>query len=207
MEDKIQQLTDKIYKEGVEKARVDAAAILEDARLTAEKMIETSKAQADEIRQKTEKDLAEIKINTEAELRLAGEQMIRMLKQKVADMITLQVSEAPVQNVLKDDDFIKSILLSVITHWKSSDGADEKLYLRLSEKTKTDTFHYLEKKIREIIGESFRIDLSQRSASGFSIGPDGGNYRISFTEAEFTDFFKRFLRPGTKKILFNNDKH
>jgi V/A-type H+/Na+-transporting ATPase subunit E len=207
MEDKIQQLTDKIYQEGVEKARVDATAILDEARQTAEKMIEAARVHADEIRQKTEKDLAEIKNNTDAELRLAGEQMMRMLKQKVADMITLQVSEGPVQNVLKDDDFVKNILLSVITHWKSSDGADEKLYLQLSEKTESGTVHFLENKIREIIGESFRIDLSQRSASGFSIGPDGGNYRISFTDAEFTDFFKRFLRPGTKKILFSNDKH
>lgn len=49
MENKIQELTDKIYHEGVEKGNEEALRIVSEAQAKAEKLIEDARKQAEEI--------------------------------------------------------------------------------------------------------------------------------------------------------------
>ena len=37
---------------------------------------------------------------------------------------------------------------------------------------------------------------------GFKIGPADGSYKISFSEDDFENFFKSFLRPKTIEMLY-----
>lgn len=49
MENKIQELTDKIYREGVEKGNEEAQRLVSEAQAQAEKLIEDAKKQAESI--------------------------------------------------------------------------------------------------------------------------------------------------------------
>ena len=61
MDTKIQELTDKIYKEGVEKGNEEAARIISDAEARKKALIEEAEAQAKEIVTAAEKKVAELK--------------------------------------------------------------------------------------------------------------------------------------------------
>jgi len=37
---------------------------------------------------------------------------------------------------------------------------------------------------------------------GFQIGPKDGSYKVSFTDEDFKNFFKDYLRPGLIELLF-----
>ena len=45
--EKIQELTDKIYREGVEKGEAEAKRLVDDAKASADKILADAKAQAD----------------------------------------------------------------------------------------------------------------------------------------------------------------
>ena len=49
-------------------------------------------------------------------------------------------------------------------------------------------------------GLSFEFDSAVKA--GFKVGPSDGSYVISFTEGDFKNFFKSFLRPKTNQLLF-----
>jgi len=42
--------------------------------------------------------------------------------------------------------------------------------------------------------------------SGFKIGPADESYLISFTDEDFTNFLKGYLRPKTSQLLFEEEK-
>ena len=70
MDTKIQELTDKIYKEGVEKGNEEAGRIIADANAQKQAILTEAEAEAKRIVAQAEKQAAELKKNTEAELKL-----------------------------------------------------------------------------------------------------------------------------------------
>ena len=70
MDTKIQELTDKIYKEGVEKGNEEAGRIIADANAQKQAILTEAEAEAKRIVAQAEKQAAELKKNTEAELKI-----------------------------------------------------------------------------------------------------------------------------------------
>ena len=76
MDTKIQELTDKIYKEGVEKGNEEAGRIIADANAQKQAILTEAEAEAKRIVAQAEKQAAELKKNTEAELKLFATQSV-----------------------------------------------------------------------------------------------------------------------------------
>lgn len=70
MDTKIQELTDKIYKEGVEKGNEEAGRIIAEANAQKDTILKDAEAEAKRIVAAAEKQAAELKKNTEAELKI-----------------------------------------------------------------------------------------------------------------------------------------
>ena len=65
MDTKIQELTDKIYKEGVEKGNEEAGRIIADANAQKQAIVSEAEAEAKRIVAAAQKQAAELKKNTE----------------------------------------------------------------------------------------------------------------------------------------------
>ena len=65
MDTKIQELTDKIYKEGVEKGNEEAGRIIAEANAQKDTILKDAEAEAKRIVAAAEKQAAELKKNTE----------------------------------------------------------------------------------------------------------------------------------------------
>ena len=83
MDTKIQELTDKIYKEGEEKGNEEAGRIIADAKAQKQAILTEAEAEAKRIVAQAEKQAAELKKNTEAELKLFATQSVEALKSEV----------------------------------------------------------------------------------------------------------------------------
>ena len=70
MENKIQELTDKIYREGVEKGNEEAQRLIGEAQKEAQKLLEEARKQADSIVADAQKKADELTDNTKSELKL-----------------------------------------------------------------------------------------------------------------------------------------
>ena len=96
MDTKIQELTDKIYKEGVEKGNEEAGRIIAEANAQKESIVKAAEEEAARIVAEAEKKAAELKKNTEAELKLFAAQSVEVLKGEVTNLISGYFVEANV---------------------------------------------------------------------------------------------------------------
>lgn len=199
MENKLLELTKKIYSEGIEKAKTDAELIVQDAHKSAEEIIRKAQSEASEIIKKAEFNSTEIKRNTESEIKMASKQAINRLKQQIVEQITTSAIEKPVKDVMQDKAFVGSLILKVASCFNT----DVQLILPESDKNQMDAF--FTDKIKAELNKGIAIDFDSSMTSGFKISPKDESYFISFTDEDFANYLKGFMRPKTIKLLFGEE--
>lgn len=199
MENKLQELTQKIYNEGVEKASQEAAVILENARKQAEELTRNARKDADELLKQAQKNAEEIVRNAQSEVRMSSKQAVSALRQQIASLITARVVDAPVKETLSDKALIGSLIIKALENFNNNAAlalpvADEKA-LEL----------YFGKRLDEVIKSGVDITFDEKIKGGFRIGPKDNSYVISFTDEDFMNFFRSFMRPRTINLLFGGE--
>ena len=123
MENKLQELTQKLYEEGLSKGKQEAEQMVADARKQAEKIVADARKQADELRKQAEKSAEDLKKNTLTELGLAGRQMVGTLKSQIESLIVFKSTSDAVSAANADPEFIKSLLLEIASHWNGASSS------------------------------------------------------------------------------------
>ena len=195
MDTKIQELTDKIYKEGVEKGKVEAERIVKDAQLQKEKLIADAEAQAKQIVAAAEKQSAEMKKNAEAELKLFAMQSIEALKSEITNLITGKVVSANVKAAMADGAFMQKVIVELVRNWGSDD-----LVIQSSDAAELEK--YFMSNAKYLLDKGVQIQQVNGKKASFTIAPADGSYKVSFGEEEFVEYFKEFLRPQLIDALF-----
>lgn len=202
MESKLQELTNKLYNEGVEKANEEASRIKSEAEQEAERTRKNAQQQADQIIQQAKQQAEDIKKNMRSEIDLAAKQTLREVKKQVTEMITARVINKPVEHAMEDTDFVKKIIETIVQNWNPQSQEPVDLSVTLPEKMQGELKDYLENQAARQLNAGITVDVSDRMKGGFSIGPADGSYKISFSEEDFDNFFKSYLRPRTVQMLF-----
>lgn len=196
MENKIQELTEKIYAEGVEKGNVEAARLVDEAKAQAAEIVKKAKAEAEAIVAAAEKKAAELGENSRAEIRLYGAQAVGALKSEAANIITDSVVKAAVKEALAGDT-VKALLVKIAERW----SANEQLVISTSEAEQLKA--YFAKNAKALLDKGVTIEQVNGKKTQFSIAPADGSYKVNFGEGEFEAFFKAFLRPQMVELLFS----
>ena len=196
MENKIQELTEKIYAEGVEKGQAEAERIIEEAKAKAAEIIKEAHAQADSIITAVKKSLAELEANTRSEIKLYGAQAVGAIKSEAATVVTDTVVKAAVKETLTGDT-MKALLVKIAERW----SADEPIVISAQEAT--DLKAYFAKNAKALLDKGVEIKQVNGIRTSFSIAPADGSYKVNFGEGEFEAYFKAFLRPQMVELLFS----
>ncbi|MDL2255772.1 hypothetical protein LJC44_03240 [Parabacteroides sp. OttesenSCG-928-G06] len=196
MDTKIQELTDKIYREGVEKGNEEAKRILADATSQKETMLKEAQEEAARIVADAEKKASELKKNTEAELKLFANQAIEALKSEVTNLITGNITETNVKAAVTDKGFMQQMILEMAREWVKSGS----LTIQTAQAKELTT--YFESNAKELLTKSVKIEEVSGKPASFTILPADGSYKVTFGEEEFVAFFKEFLRPQLIEMLF-----
>lgn len=196
MDKKIQELTDKIYKEGVEKGNAEAQQILADARKKAQQIEAEAQKEADRVRVEAQKNAEELKKNTISELQLYAGQSVEALKSEVATLITDKLTQAAVETAMSDKDFMQQVILALVSEW----GKKEELVIETEDAAVLT--QYFEAKAKELLNKGVAIKQVNGLKTDFAVSPADGSYKVTFGEAEFVNYFKEFLRPQLVELLF-----
>ena len=202
MENKLQELTQKLYNEGVEKANVEAEKILAEAKADAEKLKQNAEKAAQKILTDAEQKSAEIKKNVDAELNLAAKQTVRTVKQQITDMIVSKVIDEPVKKAFDDVKFVKEVIESVVKNWDPQKNETIDLSVLLPADLEKEFAKFFTAKSGKELNASLELSFSDSIKGGFKVGPADGSYKISFSEEDFENFFKSYLRPKTIEMLY-----
>ncbi|HPR57931.1 MAG TPA: V-type ATP synthase subunit E family protein [Bacteroidales bacterium] len=201
MNEKLQELTKKIYDEGLEKGKAEAREIIEKAKKEAEDIVAKAQNDAHHIIEKAEKEAEEQRKNVHSELVIASKQAVATVKQKVTDLLTQKAVEQALAGKFDDKDFVKNLIIRLVEQWKDISKSNESLMVFLPEKDREQMESYLMKNVAQNIRQGMEITFDEGIKSGFRIGPKDQSYKISFTEKDFELFFKQFLRPRTQKFF------
>jgi len=206
MSDKLEQLTKQIYDEGIAKAKTEAEKIIAATQNEKRKILREAREEAQEIAEVSRKEADELKTRVESELRMASQQSLALLRQKITELICVNVSGASVKGLLEDTQFLKNILEVVMKEWVSNGckrGQD--FYIKLPEKFQKEIQDHFFEKGKKELDKGITIEFDGKIKSGFVITPKDGSYRIGFTEEDFHALIQYFLRPRIKKFLFGKD--
>lgn len=201
MQSKLQELTEKIYQEGLEKGNEEAKVIVQNAKTEAKSILETAKAEAEKIISNASKKAEEIKVNTESEIKLSSKQAINSLKQQITDIVNNTVVKEAIDKKF-DADFIKKIVEVTLLNWSKSQASD--MVVLIPKESEKELDEYLKKSVKDLIDKGLEVKSDSKVKAGFKITPKDGSYKLSFTEEDFENFFKQYLRPKLIEILFQD---
>jgi len=204
MQTKLQELTEKIYREGINKANEDADKILSDARKEAQSLLDNARKEAQNLLSNAEREAEETRINAMNELQLSGRQAISDIKLKILGLIEAKTIKPETKNALNAQGFIPDILKTIVGNWDPQSGEAVDLEAMLPKDRQSELQGYFNNKIAELLDKELHVSFSEKIKGGFKIGPKDGGYMISFTDEDFENFFQAYLRPKLIELLFGN---
>ena len=196
MENKIQELTDKIYREGVEKGNEEAQRLISEAQNEAQKLVEDAKREAEAILSAARKSADELKGNTQSELKLFAGQALNALKTEVVNLLTNQTVSEAVKGFTADKDFFNKFIVALATQWSANEP------IVISVKDAEALKKYFASNAKSLLDKNVKIEKVNGSKALFSVSPADGSYKVNFGEEEFENYFKEFLRPQLVEMLF-----
>lgn len=206
MESKLQELTNKLYNEGVEKANKEAEQILEDAKKEAGKKEKEAREKAEEIIENAKKEAEDLKKNVKSELSLAATQTLREVKKQITELISEKAVKEPVKESLNDTEFIKKIIEETIKNWRPKEGEKTDVTVMIPKNMEKELKQHLENTIAKELKAGITVQVSEQMKGGFSIAPSDGTYKVTFSDKDFENFFKAYLRPKTVEMLFEKEQ-
>lgn len=201
MEQKIQELTAKIFNDGVQKGEEKAAALVAEAEKKTAALITDARTEAEAILAKARKEADELKRNTESEIRLSGSQAISSIKQQIVTLVSADVIDEATSRTLADPSVVKEFISLLLQKWSAS-GEVMRFEAVLPEQKQKEFTDAFKKGASDLLKKGLSVTFSKAVKSGFRIGPENGSFKISLTDEDFAEFFKEFLRPKTRTWLF-----
>lgn len=195
----MQELTEKLYNEGLSKGREDAERMVAEAEQKAAALVAEAEEKAAAIIKNAEQKAAELKKNNETEMTLATRQMVAALRENIANLVVAKVGEPSVHAALLDVEFVKEMLLAVARAWN---GESMSLEATLPAEMKAKFGAEAEAAVKALLAEGIEVGYSEKVKSGFKVAPKEGGFYVSFTEEDFSALLAEYLKEKVTKMLF-----
>ncbi len=202
MQTKLQELTEKLYQEGIGKANEEAGKIISDARSQADELIREAKKQADDLIKNAQREADDLQKNTLNELQLSARQLVSDLKLRIAELIEAKTISPEAKNAFKDTEFTQQIVKTIIEKWNPASGEHVELSLMLSASQKKEFEAFFASGAKSLMEKGLELNFSDKIKGGLKIGPKDGGYMISLTDDDFENLFQAYLRPRLIELLF-----
>lgn len=196
MENKIQELTDRIYREGVEKGNEEAKKLVEKAQDEANQIVENARKEADAIVAAARKSADELVDNTKSELKLFAGQALNALKSEIATVVTDKLVSTDVKAFASNKEYLQAFIVALASKW----SAEEPIVISTADAEGLKK--YFAAKAKQLLDGSVKIEQVNGLKTLFTVSPADGSYKVSFGEEEFMSYFKDFLRPQLVEMLF-----
>lgn len=200
MQNKLQELTDKLYNEGLSKGKQEGEEILAKARKEAEEIVAAAKKEAEEIVSQARRQAEDLSVKVNGDLKMAAQQSIAATRNDIENIVVARLTDKEVAKALSSAEFVKEIILAVAKGFNTEESQD--IQLVLPESLRKELEPFVQKELAAVLKGGIKADFSKKVAGGFTIGPADGSYFISFTDETFKALISEYLRPATKKILF-----
>lgn len=193
MDNKLNELTQKLYAEGLEKGRAESEQLIAQAREQAASIVKAAQSEAATTLANAQSEAEELHRNTMTELNLAGQQVVSKLKAAIREMAAGRAIGGAATQAALDPAFVREVLAAAVKNWREGVALTAMLPETMRGK--------LDEAFASSLSHSLEISFGG-VPSGFSLAPRDGNYHIDFTDEAFTVLLKEYLRPKVDDIIF-----
>ena len=199
MAEELQNLLDRIQKDGVEKAEAQAAQIVSDAEKKASQFTANAEAQAKATVEQGEQDAAAFLQRAEKSL----EQAARDVLLSVGDAVT-----AMMQGVIRDEvataltpDALQQMLVKLVESYCARNEGVVGLDVLLGEKDCKALAESLRAKLGEKLAAGVNLVPTKSVVAGFNVAVKGQHVVHEFTEKAIAAAMGELLRPQIAEIV------
>lgn len=200
MSNKLQELTDRLYNEGLSKGKEEGEILLFKARKEADEIIANARKQAEDIVTEAENRAAQLKEKAESDIKMASEQALMATKKDIENLLVNALCTEETEKVLSEEKFLKEIILAVAQKFSTQQSEDISLVLPASLESMLEP--WVSTELKKALKKEISVNFSKKIKGGFSIGPQNGSWYISMSDESFKALISEYLRPVTKKLLF-----
>ncbi len=203
MQNKLQELTDKLYSEGLSKGKQEAEELKAKAQKEAQEIIAKAKEEYKKILEKAQKDSDDFKLKTDNEIKRVATQALATVKHNIEEVLTTNAIEKPIKNALANKEFLETIIKEAIQSFNPTTTDAVELEILLPESKKEELESFIKNNFKDQMNSGVEFGFNKNFQSGFKIGPKGKHYHISFTDKDFEDLLSQYLKPITREFLFS----
>ena len=121
MQNKLQEITDKIYREGLEKGQSEADKIVSDAKAQSNQIISDAKERLNilSLRQKRDRgDEKQYRVGTET-ICYTG---FRGVKTEIVNLVTDKLATSNVKAATEDKEFMQKLIIDLVQNWAKNEA-------------------------------------------------------------------------------------
>lgn len=198
MDVQLQELIDKIKKDGVAEAEKEAANIIEQAQKKSDSIIEEAQSKAADIIKNAKSETERMEKSSEEAIAQAGRNMLLSFKDSLIAELDL-IIKAETEKAMSKDVLAKLIPQTVL-NWSKDTNASE-LSVLLSEKDLKDLQNAFTTELKEQINKGLEIKPDKTIAAGFRIGVKNGAAFYDFSAESLSQMFAAYLNPKISAIM------
>ena len=198
MDVQLQELIDKIKKDGVASAEAEARKIVEASEKRAEDIIAEAQNKASEIIKTAKAETSRMEKASEEAITQAGRNMLLSFKDSLVKeldgLIQADIAGAESKEVLA------KLIPETVKAWAKNSDASE-LSVLLSEKDLKDLEKSLVAELKDEISKGLEIKPDKTLSAGFRIGVKNGAAYYDYSAESLAEMFAAYLNPKVAALM------
>jgi V/A-type H+-transporting ATPase subunit E len=203
-QNKIEELTRKIHREGLEKAQKEAEIILAEARKEATRILEEAEVEAEKTKSTAKTEAEDLSGRMHAELRTSMQRTLAHLKKQIAELIQAEVIKNPLAESMQSKELMSTLLETAIKNWNASSD-DQELKVLVPQDQLKKAEEHLKKNMLEALNKGLELKSDPSLKSGFEIQPSDGHYKINMSDEAFESLITEHFRKPIVDFLFGKE--
>lgn len=198
MDVQLQELIDKIKKDGVTAAEKEAAKIISDASKKAEEIIKDAEAKAEQIKKEAKAETNRMQKASDEAIVQAGRNMLLSFKDSIVQELDGLIQAETGKALSKDT--LKKLVPETVKLWAKNADASE-LSVLLNDKDLKALQSSLTTALKTEIKKGLEIKPDKTLTAGFRIGVKNGAAFYDYSAESLAEMFAAYLNPKVADLM------
>lgn len=198
MDIQLQELIEKIKKDGVASAEAAAQKIIAEAEKKAASIVSEAEARADSIVKTAKAETERMEKASEDAIAQAGRNLIISFRDGINRELSALVGSATEKAM--DADLMKKVIPEAVKAW-AANNEESDISILLPAKDVKALESGLKTALKGKLSKGLEIKADSTLAAGFRIGTKGGEAFYDFSAEEVASLFSAYLNPKTTELM------
>lgn len=198
MDVQLQELIDKIKRDGVAVAENSASEMISNAEKEAKRIIDNAKREAENIINQAKEEANRFEKSSEDSIKQASRNLLLQFRDSVTKELSSIVNETISDSISKDS--LEKLIPEIIKEWTKNSGAKD-ISVLLSEKDLQTLESSFKNSLKNEISQGLTLKVDNSLSKGFRVGIKDGAAFYDFSAETVAELFSAYLNPKVSALM------